>query len=1139
MGISWKDKLLKALRITSTNNNMEVQAQRCEGILNYWLDIELFDLPECPFYNAKKLLSIEADQFIAIIEHEILQKLVENPQYINDESRLNIMFQCHRAGYVLPADKANEYGSVRPKPNNDYSSNPNLNIPRTYLVSHSFVPKWDPASKKLLWSLSTDSQDMTVNLATIRMIYRKCPPKSAHNLRFSQWIQLMVEEVETLFNTRFINEETGNQFTTEQLQKIIIQVNRDLTKLFWPEQQTIEYMNQYCGSLETGLDSDIKEIDIDEKDRPVHLKDGSMTFRWRFCFYPEGNTTQQLGPFYVRDLEHSIEQIRKFGVDGLSKPLREYLLGCSEPQLIPDASNNGKLFVDLTKDVPLGRWPENPNYGLSLLQKVAVNVALDSESNPVIAVNGPPGTGKTTLLKDVIATKFVTRTIKICKLMESKHYFPLNESEFSSSDKKDSWFTSPEVRDILMENSIIVSSSNNKAVENISKELPAKSSIDSKYLDQLSHFGNLAPSGDWGLFCAVLGNAKNRKEFKFQLSKVQKHLDYINDTFNLNQLVSLLKKHKTTVKRVEAIEYIIEKWKDESLIPPLVIDLEQCSNRKKHKTFFDPFIKALVAIEDGTLLINEFILHWEQYSDDDIRWEEIIRSLDAVRKQWFAKKLYLKHQFNKLNRAKLDFYNCLNEREKTKNWQLDPMEHLLDSNSYKVELGEDLEKQERELHLRAPFASPKLNDHRSRLFIAALAFNEALIEAYAADFLSFWDDLKDVIDGSLVSNEEIPYHSQLWSVLFLIFPVVSTSLSSIESQFKQMQKKQGFGIAMIDEAGQAVNYHVAGLLQRSRQAVFVGDPIQLEPVVTMHSEIDFNIAKDHIPLSDEYNKKEWGDEFIVSTSSAQSVADLAGRYYAMLGERRVGIPLLVHRRCLEPMFSIANKIAYKDKMVSATYTGSIDGKQIIPSGWINVEESSIKGAAGYGNEAEAEAALDLVKHLVSSHQDMIEAGIFIITPFSKMRATLRNEWMRRAKVSGNAEWMSLASGTGKEGKTIKDFANENIGTVHTFQGKEASVVILCLAASEVRKKMGGIKWVNSKPNLLNVAVTRAKNHLFIIGNMNDWRDGSLSKELQSDDMMVYSSLEDFLSAPTTVYQNLSQYIRDNKRPPPPSFDFGA
>lgn len=1140
MAISWKEKLLKTLKTTFTKSNLDKQSQRCENILNYWLDIELFDLPECPFYNENRLLSIEADQFITRIDNHISQRLLKDPQYIDDESRLNIMFQCHRAGYVLPLDKDIEDDPTYPKPNNDYSTNPNLDIPRTYLVSHSFVPKWDITSQKLLWSLSPDSQDMIVNLATIRMIYRKCPPQSAHNLRFSQWIQLMVEQVETLFNTRFINEETNNHFTTEQLQKIIVQVNRDLTKLFWPEQKTIDYMNKYCGSLETGLDRDIKELDIDEKDRPVHLQDGSMTFRWRFCFYPEGNDVQQLGPFYVRDLEHCIEQIRKLGIDGLSTPLNKYLLGYNTPTLIPDASNNGDLFVSLTEKMPLGRWPENPKYGLSLLQKVAVDVALDTEDNPIVAVNGPPGTGKTTLLKDIIATQFVNRTIDICRFMETEKYFPLNKSSLSLADNKirNSWFESSEIRDILMSYSIIVASSNNKAVENISKELPAKSSIDSNYVEQLSHFGSLAPKGDWGLFCAVLGNGRNRKEFKSQLKKLQKHLEFINDTFNLNQLVNLLKKHKTTVKRVDAIEYITKKWKYESLITSLVNDLEQCSNRKKYKSFFNPFIKALVAIEDETLSINEFISHWKQYSDDDARWEEIIESLDAVRKQWFVKKLYLEQQFNKLDRAKLDFYNCLNERQTTKDWQLDPVENLLNPKSYKVNVGEDLEEQERALHLKSPFASQKLNDHRSRVFLAALAFNEALIEAYAGEFKEFWDDLGNIIDGNLTSNEEVPYHSQLWSLIFLIFPVVSTSLSSIENQFKQMQKKQGFGIAMIDEAGQAVNYHVVGLLQRCRQAIFVGDPIQLEPVVTLPSEIDFNIAKDHLSLSKEYNKKEWGDSYIVSTSSAQSIADLAGKYYAMLGERRVGIPLLVHRRCLDPMFSIANKIAYKDKMVSATYTGAIEGKQIIPSGWINVEESSVDGLAGYSNESEAEVAVDLIKYLVSSHQDMIETGVFIITPFSKMRATLRDEWMKRARDSDNAGWMKLALGRAKDGRTIVDFANENIGTVHTFQGKEASVVILCLAASEVRKKSGGIKWVNNKPNLLNVAVTRAKNHLFVIGNINDWSDGSLSKELQNNDMMVYRSLEDFINAPTLVYQNLSQYIRDNKNPPT-SFDFGA
>ena len=1140
MAISWKEKLLKALKTTFTNSNLDKQSQRCENILNYWLDIELFDLPECPFYNESKLLSIEADQFISVIENHISQKLMPDSQYIDDKSRLNIMFQCHRAGYVLPSDQGTDSGSNSPKPNNDYSSNPNLDIPRTYLVSHSFVPKWDKDSQELLWSLSPDSQDMVVNLATIRMIYRKCPPQSAHNLRFSQWIQLIVEQVETLFNTRFINEETGNSFTTEQLQKIIIQVNRDLTKLFWPEQHTIDYMNKYCGSLETGLDRDIKELDTDEKDRPFHLQDGSITFRWRFCFYPEGNNVQQLGPFYVRDLEHCIEQTQKLGNDGLSTPLNRYLLGCKEPTFIPEASNNGDLFVSLTEKVPLGRWPENPKYSLSLLQKVAVNIALDTDENPIVAVNGPPGTGKTTLLKDIIATQFVKRTIEICKFMENNNYFPLDESNLLSSNTKakNSWFTSPEIHNILMSYSIIVSSSNNKAVENISKELPARSSIDSKYRD-LSHFSCLAPKGDWGLFCAVLGNGRNRKEFKSQLNKVQKHLEYINDTFNLNQLVNLLKKHKTTAKRVDTIEYITKKWKYESVITSLVNDLEKCSNRKKYKSFFDPFTKALVAIEHETLSINEFISHWEQYSDDDARWEEVIESLDAVRKQWFGKKLYLEHQFNKLDRAKLDFYNCLNERQTTKDWQLDPTESLLNPKSYKVHVGEDLEEQERALHLKSPFASQKLNDHRSRVFIAALAFNEALIEAYAGEFKEFWDDLGNIIDGNLTSNEEIPYHGQLWSLLFLIFPVVSTSLSSIENQFKQMQKKQGFGIAMIDEAGQAVNYHVVGLLQRCRQAIFVGDPIQLEPVVTLPSEIDFNIAKDHLSLSKEYNKKAWGDNYIVSTSSAQSVADLAGRYYSMVGERHVGIPLLVHRRCLDPMFSIANKIAYKDKMVSATYAGAILNKQIKPSGWINVEESSIKGSGGYANETEAKAAIDLAKYLVNVHQEMTEGGIFIITPFSKMQSTLRKEWIKRAKDSDNKEWMELASGKEKGGRAIMNFANENIGTVHTFQGKEASVVILCLAASEIRKKAGGIKWVNSKPNLLNVAVTRAKNHLFVIGNIDDWSDGSLSKELQSNDMMVYTSLEDFVNASTSVYQDISQYIRDNKRPPPTPFDFGA
>lgn len=61
-----------------------------------------------------------------------------------------------------------------------------------------------------------------------------------------------------------------------------------------------------------------------------------------------------------------------------------------------------------------------------------------------------------------------------------------------------------------------------------------------------------------------------------------------------------------------------------------------------------------------------------------------------------------------------------------------------------------------------------------------------------------------------------------------------------------------------------------------------------------------------------------GDNYLISQSSAQSVADLAGNFMAKIGDRQVSIPLLVHRRCSEPMFSIANKIAYDNKMVLAS-----------------------------------------------------------------------------------------------------------------------------------------------------------------------------------------------------------------------------
>ena len=67
-------------------------------------------------------------------------------------------------------------------------------------------------------------------------------------------------------------------------------------------------------------------------------------------------------------------------------------------------------------------------------------------------------------------------------------------------------------------------------------------------------------------------------------------------------------------------------------------------------------------------------------------------------------------------------------------------------------------------------------------------------------------------------------------------------------------------------------------------------------------------------------------------------------------------------------------------------------------------------------------------------------------------------------------------------KSITGFdAFTQIGTVHTFQGKEAHTVFFVPGLDDT--KTGAIQWLTSKPNILNVAVTRAKDRFIIIGDV--------------------------------------------------------
>ncbi|MFJ6414352.1 AAA domain-containing protein [Terribacillus saccharophilus] len=65
-------------------------------------------------------------------------------------------------------------------------------------------------------------------------------------------------------------------------------------------------------------------------------------------------------------------------------------------------------------------------------------------------------------------------------------------------------------------------------------------------------------------------------------------------------------------------------------------------------------------------------------------------------------------------------------------------------------------------------------------------------------------------------------------------------------------------------------------------------------------------------------------------------------------------------------------------------------------------------------------------------------------------------------------------------KFYKGWVQDSIGTVHTFQGKEADIVYFVTGTDASTIKAA--EWACKEPNLLNVAVTRAKKEFYLIGD---------------------------------------------------------
>ena len=239
------------------------------------------------------------------------------------------------------------------------------------------------------------------------------------------------------------------------------------------------------------------------------------------------------------------------------------------------------------------------------------------------------------------------------------------------------------------------------------------------------------------------------------------------------------------------------------------------------------------------------------------------------------------------------------------------------------------ESEERELS--SPWMDETWNEARTQILIEALHLHRAFIECVPEKVRKNLHGAMDILKGKVPPEVSGKAVESAWATLFFVIPVVSTTFASFDRLFAHCGR-ESLGWLLIDEAGQATPQSAAGALWRSKRAVLVGDPRQLEPIVSLPFTAQQALRR-HFGIA---------ETWLPSRNSAQTLADRVSQFGTWLPSEDpdkpiwVGSPLRVHRRCERPMFDIANQIAYDGQMVYDTQEAP---SSLRPSCWIDVKDS--------------------------------------------------------------------------------------------------------------------------------------------------------------------------------------------------------
>ncbi len=691
-------------------------------------------------------------------------------------------------------------------------------------------------------------------------------------------------------------------------------------------------------------------------------------------------------------------------------------------------------------------------FPLSDSQRESLNHFNHMAPGEILAVNGPPGTGKTTLLQTIVANMYVARALKGEK---------------------------PPV--------IAATSTNNQAVTNIIESFGkikriGYDNLEQRWIEGVSSFALYFAS-------SRTENNANDKGYHYTISKGDNFIAEVESKDNvemskiklLENCSSFFKEPFTTVKqcedklhdtlcRVNEVrnnllntfqrfdELGLTNKSIEGYLAGLKSDLEALEhkiiqNKNRAAAWNKHFenipllfrlLKFLKAFKRKLEIRNRLFLETEEtFLNEYMSLDDIMEKYSFIIKETMAEAEIIKRKYNEVNNLKLYY----------------------DDNMASLDcMNIDILKNEKDKEINGLDNANKILDRTLRYIQFWLA-----VHYYECRWAGGEDSLSEKQRKSNLTDVLPKLHNRL----SMITPCYVMTLYQLPKNFTTYDGQEHFmynyiDLLIVDEAGQVSPEIAAGCFSLAKKALVVGDINQIEPVWSVSEALDKALAIENKVISDKKEFKILKELGINSSSSSVMAAAAKSCKYSKFDDR--GLFLSEHRRCYNEIIAYCNRLVYKGNLEPLRGKGAGDSKYMLKDiphmghKQVSTEYSARRGSSRYNrNEAKeiAQWLNDNFEKISNAYpKENPNNLIGIITPFKEQVRCINNE-LRKVL---NPEVYKCIS----------------VGTVHTFQGAERNIIIM----STVYGQMDGCYFLDVSKSMLNVAVSRAKDSFLVFGDIN-------------------------------------------------------